>query len=194
LNNRILSALALLVVVAGLYFVNRHRVAPAGLRGVGTSEQSSALAPAPALAPNFSLLDVTGQRVELSSYRGKVVLLDFWATWCDPCRDEIPHFVELQNRYRDQGLQIIGVSMDDEPEPVRDFYRRFKMNYPVVMGTAKTGELYGGVLGLPIAFLIGRDGRIRARHIGATDISVFEKEIVDLLRSKADSSSSDPQP
>ena len=71
--------------------------------------------------------------------------------------------------------------MDDGPEPVRDFYQRFKMNYPVVMGNAQTGELYGGVLGLPIAFLIGRDGRISAKHIGATDISVFEKEIVKLL-------------
>jgi len=78
--------------------------------------------------------------------------------------------------------------MDDGPEPVRDFYRQFKMNYPVVMGTAKTGELYGGVLGLPIAFLIGRDGRISAKHIGATDISVFENEIVKLLWSKTDSS------
>jgi thiol-disulfide isomerase/thioredoxin len=192
LNNRILSALALLVVVAALYFVNRHRGAPARLGGVGTSEHSPASALA--LAPNFSLLDVSGQRLELSSYRGKVVLLDFWATWCDPCREEIPHFVELQEKYRDQGLQIIGVSMDDGPEPVRDFSRQFKMNYPVVMGTAKTGELYGGILGLPIAFLIGRDGRIRARHIGAADSSVFEKEIVDLLRSKPDSSSSGPQP
>ncbi len=84
-------------------------------------------------------------------------------------------------------MQIIGVSMDDGPEPVRDFYQRFKMNYPVVMGNAKTGELYGGVLGLPIAFLIGRDGRISAKHIGATNISVFEKEIVNLLGSKKDS-------
>ena len=78
--------------------------------------------------------------------------------------------------------------MDDGEEPVRDFYQRFKMNYPVVMGNAKTGELYGGVFGLPIAFLIARDGRICAKHIGATDISVFEKEIVTLLRSKAGSS------
>jgi len=90
--------------------------------------------------------------------------------------EEIPHFVELQNRYRDQGLQIVGVSMDDSPEPVRDFYRQFKMNYPVVMGNASTGELYGGVLGLPIAFLIGRDGRIYSKHIGATDIAVFERK------------------
>ena len=111
--------------------------------------------------------------------------MDFWATWCDPCREEIPRFVDLQNEYGSQGLQIIGVSMDDEPGPVRDFSQRFKMNYPVVIGNARIGEVYGGVLGLPIAFLIGRDGRIYAKHIGATDISVFEGEIVNLLRSKS---------
>lgn len=144
---------------------------------------------AQALAPDFSLPDLTGHILNLSSYRGRVVLLDFWATWCDPCRDEIPHFVSLQNKYGEQGLQIIGVSMDDGPEPVHAFYRRYRMNYPVVVGNAKTGELYGGVLGLPIAFLIARDGRITAKHIGATDISVFEKEIVSLLRTTTESSS-----
>src|ERR1035438_8339651 len=128
--------------------MTRHHGVPVGTVGTDTSEHF--------LAPDFSLPDLTGQKLDLSSYRGKVVLLDFWATWCDPCREEIPHFVELQNRYGGQGLQIIGVSMDDAPEPVRDFYQRFKMNYPVVMGNAKTGELYGGVLGLPIAFLIER--------------------------------------
>jgi cytochrome c biogenesis protein CcmG, thiol:disulfide interchange protein DsbE len=135
-------------------------------------------------APDFSLPQLNGQQLRLSTYRGKVVLLDFWATWCDPCREEIPHFVDLQNKYGQQGLQIIGVSMDDTSDPVRDFDQRFRMNYPVVMGTAKIGELYGGVLGLPIAFVIGRDGRIYAKHIGATDISVLEKEILSLLQNK----------
>lgn len=132
-------------------------------------------------APDFSLPTLTDNQLTLSAYRGKVVLLDFWATWCDPCRDEIPHFIDLQTKYGNRGLQIIGVSMDDSPEPVRDFCSHFKVNYPVVMGNAKIGELYGGILGLPIAFLIGRDGRIYARHIGATDISVFEKEIMKQL-------------
>ena len=133
------------------------------------------------LAPDFSLPQLNGQSLQLSAYRGKVVLLDFWATWCTPCREEIPHLVELQNKHRDQGLQIIGISMDDSPEPVREFYQHFQMNYPVVMGNAEIGELYGGVLGLPIAFVIGRDGRISAKHIGATDASVLEQDIQKLL-------------
>ena len=88
----------------------------------------------------------------------------------------------MQQKYGHRGLQIIGVSMDDGPEPVRKFYEQFHMNYPVAMGTAATGESYGGVLGLPITFLIDRDGRIRSRHMGATDASVFENELLQLLQ------------
>jgi peroxiredoxin len=132
-------------------------------------------------APEFTLPLLDGGRLRLSSYRGKVVLLDFWATWCVPCREETPHFVELQRKYGDRGLQIIGVSMDDSPDPVRPFVQQFHVNYPVVMGTADVGSAYGGVLGLPIAFLIDRQGRIQAKRMGATDASVFEKDIASLL-------------
>ena len=174
MKTRILIVIAAIAIAFGIYFAT-SRGKPLDRRAVQ----------AHALAPDFSLPQLSGPPLRLSDYRGKVVLLDFWATWCVPCREEIPHFVELQNKNRDQGLQIIGVSMDDGPEPVRDFYQKFHMNYPVVMGTANTGELYGGVLGLPIAFVIGRDGRIYSKHIGATDIAVFEKEIMNLLAESA---------
>lgn len=134
-------------------------------------------------APDFSLAQLNGQTLQLASYRGKVVLLDFWATWCDPCRDEIPHLIDLQNKYRAQGLQIIGVSMDDSADPVRDFSQHFHMNYPVVMGNADIGRLYGGVLGLPIAFLIDREGHIQKKFIGATSAAAFEQNIRSLLKS-----------
>ena len=167
--------------MVAIYVVNRHRGTASSLKVTSTEHP---------IAPDFALPELTGQKLTLSGYRGKVVLLDFWATWCEPCQEEIPHFVELQDEYRDQGLQIIGISMDDGPEPVRDFYQRFKINYPVVMGNAKIGELYGGVLGLPIAFVLGRDGRIYAKHIGATDISVLEREITALLPAKPNSGAS----
>ncbi len=136
-------------------------------------------------APDFSLPQLNGEQLALSNYRGKVVLLDFWATWCAPCRDETPHFIDLQSKYGSQGLQIIGISMDDSADPVRDVLRQFKPNYPIVMGNARIGELYGGVLGLPIAFVLDSEGRIVAKHIGPADLPAIEKEIVALLRGQA---------
>ena len=132
-------------------------------------------------APDFRLPQLDGQMLQLSSYRGRVVVLDFWATWCDPCREETPYLVQLQQKYGDRGLQIIGISMDDGPEPVRGFYQQFHMNYPVVMGTAKTGELYGGVLGLPITFFVDREGKIQSKKIGAQSAEALEREIKKLL-------------
>ena len=166
-------ALALAAVLVGVNSYRRSRGARSGSTGPERRE-----------APDFTLPRLDGGQLRLSSYRGKVVLLDFWATWCVPCREETPHFVELQQKYGDQGLQIIGVSMDDTPDPVRNFYQQFGMNYPVVMGTSDVGSAYGGVLSLPIAFLIDRNGRIYAKHMGATDRSAFEKDITFLLHSQ----------
>ena len=135
-------------------------------------------------APDFSVQDLNGHPVDLASLRGKVVLLNFWATWCTPCRAEIPNFVEFQNSYGPQGLQIVGLSMDDDAKPVREFYQQFKMNYPVGMGTDKLAQSYGGVLGLPVSVLIGRDGRIAAKYVGAAETPVLQQKIESLLQAK----------
>ena len=168
------GALLSVVLVVGLYYLNRYWIAPA-VRAQTKSDGNHPLAPA------FSLTDITGKPLNLSDYQGKVVALDFWATWCGPCRIEIPGFIELQKRYAAQGFTMIGISMDDSPEPVVGFYKELQMNYPVAIGNDRLGELYGGMPGLPTTFLIGRDGRIYAKHVGAYDLSVFETEIKELL-------------
>lgn len=133
------------------------------------------------IAPEISLTDLDGHPVNMAKYKGKVVLLDFWATWCAPCQVEIPHFVEFQSKYQPRGLQVLGVSMDDGPEPVRAFYRKYKMNYPVCMGDLKVAKSYGGILGLPVTFLIGRDGRIHAKYSGQVDMPGLEAKIKAML-------------
>lgn len=137
----------------------------------------------PSIAPGFSLTTVEGNRVTLSEHSGKVILLDFWATWCVPCQTEVPRFVAFQNQYGKQGFQVIGISMDDSPVPVRRFYTRFKMNYPVAMGTEDVAKAYGGVLGLPLTYLIARDGRIVKQYDGSANLDEMEREIKRLLGS-----------
>jgi peroxiredoxin len=132
-------------------------------------------------APEFARKDLNGKSLDLKSFRGKVVLLNFWATWCAPCQIEMPTFAAWQQQYGAQGLQVIGISMDDETAPVRRTVARLKLNYPVAMGDAKLGELYGGVLGLPLTYLIDRNGKIRARFQGEVDPKTIEKILKPLL-------------
>lgn len=132
-------------------------------------------------APAFALKDIAGKPLKLADFRGKVVLIDFWATWCVPCRVEIPHFIELQKKYASRGFSMIGISMDDEPGLVAPFAKKHGMNYPVVIGDGPLGEKYGGILGLPVAFIIDRNGIIRERYDGVTSAETFEKAVVALL-------------
>ncbi|HLY62567.1 MAG TPA: TlpA disulfide reductase family protein [Terriglobia bacterium] len=146
------------------------------------------------VAPDFSLKDINGQTIHLADYRGKVLMIDFWATDCGPCRTEIPGFVQLQERYRDQGFMIVGISLDSGPEPVRDFYKEFKMNYAVALDSGDLDERFGVTLGVPTTFLVGRDGRIYAKHVGAQDTSVFEQEIKSLLAANSQTELTAPRP
>ncbi|MCL6546619.1 MAG: TlpA family protein disulfide reductase [Bryobacteraceae bacterium] len=134
------------------------------------------------LAPDFALKDVNGATVRLSDYRGKVVLLNFWATWCGPCKIEIPWFIEFEQKHKDRGFAVLGISMDDGGwEVVRPFLARMKVNYRTLMGDETVAELYGGVASLPTSFLIDREGRIASAHLGLVSKSVYENEIEQLL-------------
>jgi peroxiredoxin len=137
--------------------------------------------PAHQRAPEFVRTTLDHHRLDLRTYRGKLVLLNFWATWCAPCQLEMPRFVAWQNQYGPRGLQIVGISMDDDPALARTAFRKLKLNYPVAMGDQKLGELYGGVLGLPITYLIDAHGVIRARYEGETDLNKIETELQTLL-------------
>jgi cytochrome c biogenesis protein CcmG, thiol:disulfide interchange protein DsbE len=132
-------------------------------------------------APEFMRPGLSGGRVDLAGYQGKVVLLNFWATWCAPCRVEMPVFAAWQRRYGPRGFEVIGISMDDDAAPVRRLAARLKLDYPIAMGDATLGEQYGGVLGLPITYLIGRDGVVRAEFEGEANLKAIEAKLTALL-------------
>jgi len=132
---------------------------------------------------NFTLKDVNGKDVKLASLKGKVVLLDFWATWCEPCKMEIPWFAEFQTKYGAHGFQAIGVSVDDTVEKLKPYVAKYKMNYPVLVGLNHDDiqNAYGPLWGIPVTALISRDGKICAKHSGISSKQNFAKEIEALL-------------
>jgi peroxiredoxin len=134
-------------------------------------------------APEFTLKDADGKTVHISDYKGKVVLLDFFATWCGPCKIEIPWFKEMERKNKDRGFAVLGVSMDDEGwEIVKPFLADLGVNYRVVIGNDQTASMYGGVEALPTTFLIDKEGRIAAVHVGLASKQDFEDGIEQLLQ------------
>lgn len=135
-------------------------------------------------APDFSLKDAGGQPIKLSDYKGKVVLLNFWATWCGPCTLEIPWFEQFQQQYRSKGFEVVGVSMDDDGwTSVKPYIAEHKINYRVLLGNDSVGQLYGGVDSLPTTFIIDREGRFAfPPHVGLAEKNEYLKEIQTLLR------------
>jgi len=191
-NRWILTTMAVVVAAAVAVGVPRLR------RARSAAAPTVAACPANAKAANldFTLKDIDGKDVRLSDYKGKVLLLDFWATWCGPCKVEIPGFVDLYAKYKARGFEVVGVVVLDKFENARPFAIRMKMNYPILNGDEHAEALdnaYGPVFGLPMSFLIARDGRVCQRHLGLPSATattspdekavkdIFEAEIKSLL-------------
>jgi thiol-disulfide isomerase/thioredoxin len=157
-----------------------HDAAPAAL---GHQEGAACSVDAKAANLNFTMKDLEGKDVSLSSFKGKVVLLNFWATWCGPCKAEIPMFVELQKQYASQGFTMVGYSVDDDAPKARAFATEYKMNYPILLGLGREDvqEAFGPMYAIPVSVMIDRQGRVCQRHMGMPSKGALEKEIKSLL-------------
>lgn len=167
------AAVIALMLVVGLRSA-RHRQNPLAAETKGS------------VAPDFTLQSLEGNTVRLSDYRGKAVLLNFWATWCGPCKIEMPWLVELQKQYGPAGLQILGVAMDDaSPGEVEKFAKELGVNYPVLVGKEAVADAYGGVEGLPYSVYIDRNGKVFDKIIGLVSRSEIEDDVKKILASSS---------
>ncbi len=133
-------------------------------------------------APSFTLQDLNGKPVSLSDFKGKVIVLDFWATWCPPCVMEMPHFIELYEQYKDQGFAMVGISLDHQGiSVVKSFVRKYQVNYPILMTDGRVDKAYGGIPSIPTTFVIDSAGNIRQKYVGYRDKAVFEADIKAFL-------------
>ena len=174
-RNTSLVVLAI-VAVAALLFVGRHMVKKSN----GSSQVVDKAYGSP--APEFELSDLNGKQVKLSDFHGQAVLLNFWATWCSPCKIEMPWFVELQKQYGPQGLAVVGIAMDDaNKDDIAKFAKDMGVNYPILLGKEAVGEAYGGVQFLPTTFYIDRKGRVVERVFGLTGKGEIEDNVKKAL-------------
>jgi thiol-disulfide isomerase/thioredoxin len=165
-------------LVLSLFVASVASLAPASL---WAQESVIRFVKDPDPAPEFQVKDLDGKEVSIQEYKGKVVLLNFWATWCGPCRAEIPGLVDLQNKYKDR-LQIIGMAVDvDDENDLRDVMKSESINYPIVIAPGATRMAYGGIIALPTLFVINTDGRVVQKHVGLYNPALYETEVRALL-------------
>jgi peroxiredoxin len=171
-KNKILQAAVFLAFLAGLVLIRHSGSATVSLQPIGQRKNAAA----------FTLPDADAHDVTLAGYRGKVVLLNFWATWCGPCQEEIPWFIDFENNYRDRGFTVLGVSLDEDGwKAVRPYIQNSRMNYPVMLASRTVAASYGGIEGIPTTLLIDRSGKIAARYLGVPDKANYQKNILQLL-------------
>jgi peroxiredoxin len=130
---------------------------------------------------DFTLKDLAGKDVKLADYKGKVLIVDFWATWCGPCKVEVPEFVEMQANYKDKGFAILGIAVDDTIPNLKKFAEEYKMNYPVLVAHEEVEKAWGPIWGLPTTFTVSRDGKICKKHTGLATREQFEREVTSLF-------------
>jgi peroxiredoxin len=176
---------AVVLVVAAVYFSRTG-----GSNSVSAQElpAESAVMGAPSdgkMAPNFTLASTDGKTIKLSDYRGKVVVLDFWATWCPPCKAEIPDFIKLYSQYKSDGFQMLGISVDQGGlSVVKPFMKSYGINYPIMLANDQVVSDFGGISAIPTTFVIDKHGRVRASFVGYRPASEFEKLIQQLTKEK----------
>ena len=187
----VMALLAISIPFVWQHSAEAEAVVPPGLAVTPVASHEASQAPTEGAAcmadakpanMDFTFKDLDGKDVALSTYKGKVVLLNFWATWCGPCKAEIPGFVELQAKYKDK-LTVVGLSVDDPADKARAFATEYKVNYPILLadGDEKIQDAYGPIWGIPASFIISKDGRVCRRHMGIAPKAVFEKEVVALM-------------
>lgn len=180
MKSSIIFVAGVIIVITGLLFVGKSFTArQSGVTEAVNAQQSDDRFNG-RTAPDFELkvVDESGKTLKLSDLKGKAVLVNFWATWCEPCKVEMPWLVDLQKKYGPQGLQIVGIAMDDTDEKtIASFAHKMGVNYPIVAGTEKVADLYGGIDGMPTLFFVDRSGKIVEHELGLRSMSVIEDNI-----------------
>ena len=190
----LLIGLFLVGAALALFVAEKQQVLAPGAPDAAKTAPAPKTPSAPAIrgkpAPDVELPDLSGAKLRLRDLKDKVLLVNFWATWCAPCELEIPWFIDFDKKYREQGLEIVGISLDEEgPEVVKRFVDKKKMTYKVVMGDDKATEAFGGVIGLPTTFLVDRNGKFYSMHRGLVGKDIVEEELLELLGTPKEPSS-----